>query len=86
MKRCESPANLLRMAWIRPEDLKYYTAIGIHYFKIQGRQAALKGDIVKTVQCYMEQSFEGNLMELLDAFSPTNSFQVFIDNKNWTPI
>ena len=81
MKRCESPANLLRMAWIRPEDLKYYIAIGIHYFKIQGRQAALKGDIVKTVQCYMEQSFEGNLMELLDAFSPTNSFQVFIDNK-----
>ena len=81
IKRCETPANLLRMAWIRPEDLKYYTAIGIHYFKIQGRQAALNGDIVKTVQCYMKQSFEGNLMELLDAFSPTNSFQVIIDNK-----
>ncbi len=81
MKRCESVANLMKLAWIRPEDIKYYTGIGINYFKLQGRQAVLKGDPVRAVRCYMEESYQGNLIELLDMFSPTNSFKVFLDNK-----
>lgn len=43
MKRSENFANIMKLAWIRPEDLKYYTGIGINYFKLQGRQAILKG-------------------------------------------
>lgn len=81
MKRCESPENIMKLAWIRPEDLKYYTEIGINYFKLQGRQAVIKGDPVKATKCYFDEAYDGNLMELLDMFSPTNSFMVFINNK-----
>jgi collagenase-like PrtC family protease len=81
MKRCESPANLMKQAWIRPEDLKYYTGAGINYFKLQGRQAVLKGDPVRAVECYFNESYQGNLLELLDMFSPTNSFLVYLDNQ-----
>ncbi|MFZ5351520.1 MAG: U32 family peptidase [Bacillota bacterium] len=80
-KRCETPSNLLRMNFIRPEDLTYYSDIGINYFKLQGRQAALKGDIVKCVKAYITENYEGNLLDLLDCFLPTNSFKAYIDNK-----
>lgn len=81
MQRYQTLGNLLRLSWIRPEDIKYYTAIGIHYFKLQGRQAVLKGDPVRAVESYFRESYDGDLMELLDMFSPTSSFRVFVDNK-----
>ena len=82
MKRCENASNLLKLAWIRPEDVRCYEKIGIDYYKIQGRQAAIKGDMPKTVEAYMKGSFTGNLVELLDCFSPTNSFIVNLPNHN----
>ena len=81
MKRCEEISNIMRLNWIRPEDLKFYTAIGVEHFKIQGRQAVLKGDPVKVVKAYFDESYQGNLMKLLDVFSPTNSFIVNVDNQ-----
>ena len=81
MKRTEDVSNLMRMNWIRPEDIKYYSDIGINNFKIQGRQAVVNGDIIKTVESYFKESFGGNLMELLDSFSPTNNFKIHMDNK-----
>jgi len=81
LKRMESAANIMRLNWIRPEDIKYYNEIGIQYFKIQGRQAAVKGDIFRTVESYMREEYDGNLLELLDAFLPTSSFHPHIPNK-----
>lgn len=81
MKRCESIYNFMKLAWIRPEDIKYYNQIGIHYFKLQGRQAVLKGNPVKLAEAYMKESFDGNLVELLDVFNTTNSFVINVDNK-----
>lgn len=81
MKRYENVSNIMRLAWIRPEDLQYYTNIGINYFKLQGRQAVLKGNPLLAVESYFKASYEGNLMDLLDMFSPTNRFKVFVDNK-----
>ena len=81
MRRVEEASSLLKLAWIRPEDLKYYTGIGIQYFKLQGRHTVYKGDPVKAVECYMKEDYSGNLMELLDLFAPTNSFAVYLDNK-----
>jgi collagenase-like PrtC family protease len=81
MKRAEEASNLLKLGWIRPEDIKYYTDIGIRYFKIQGRQAVLKGDVVRTVECYFKESYDGNLFELLDVFAPTNAFMISVDNR-----
>ena len=81
LQRYENTGNLLRLNWIRPEDLTYYNEIGINHFKIQGRQAVIRGNPVETVRCYLNRHFSGNLMELLDMFDPTNNFKIFIDNK-----
>lgn len=81
LKRIEEVGNLMRMNWVRPEDLKYYSQIGIKYFKIQGRQAVHNGDPVRVAESYMKEYYDGNLMELLDCFSPTNAFQIHMDNR-----
>ena len=81
LKRTEDVSNLLKMNFIRPEDMHFYTDIGINHFKLQGRQAVVKGDVPKTLRYYMEESFDGNLMDLLDCFMPTNSFKPYMDNK-----
>lgn len=81
MKRCEKPSNLLRMNFIRPEDLQHYVGIGIRYFKLQGRQAVQNGDIVESVKRYILEDYKGNLLELLNCFSQTNAFNVYLDNK-----
>lgn len=81
LQRYESLSNILRLSWIRPEDIKYYSAIGINYFKLQGRQAVVKGDPIKAVEYYFQESYDGDLMELLDMFNPTSSFKVHIENK-----
>jgi collagenase-like PrtC family protease len=77
----KDPSTLLKAAWIRPEDLKYYEDIGIEYFKLQGRQAVATGDPVRTVQSYINGSYDGDLVELLFMFSPTNQLQVKLDNR-----
>lgn len=74
--------NLIRLNWIRPEDLHYYYNIGIRHFKIQGRQNVVTGDVIKTLRYYMEENFEGNLFDLITLFSPYNAFQPYIDNKS----
>lgn len=81
MRRSEEVSNLLKLNWVRPEDIKHYYDIGIRYFKLQGRQAVLHGDMYKTVESYFKESYDGNLMDLLDAFYSTNAFNVYIDNK-----
>ncbi len=82
MRRLETAESILKLGWIRPEDIPYYTRLGIRHFKIQGRQAVTHGDPVKAVQAYMDQRYEGNFMDLLDMFSPTNSFRICIDNSS----
>ena len=77
----EDVTNLMRLSWIRPEDLKYYTAVGINYFKLQGREYVHKGDPLRAIECYFQESYDGNLMELLDMFSPNFRFKFYIDNK-----
>lgn len=82
LQQLRSIDNLLKLCWIRPEDIKYYTAIGIHYFKLQGRHTFVKGgDPVRTVKAYFEESFDGNLMDLLTMFAKLTSFTVPVDNK-----
>lgn len=81
LQRFDKVSNLLRLSWIRPEDLKHYEQCGVTYFKVQGRHTALHGDPVRAAEAYFKESFDGNLMELLDLFAPTNQFKVYIDNK-----
>nr|WP_314464351.1 U32 family peptidase [uncultured Clostridium sp.] len=81
LRRHGEMGNIMKMSWVRPEDIEYYNAVGIHYFKLQGRHNVIKGDPVRAVECYFKASFDGNLMHLIDLFAPTNSFDVYVDNK-----
>ncbi len=56
--------NLIRMRWIRPEDLHYYEEIGIDRFKIAGRNKGTKW-IVRAVKAYSERRYEGNLLDIV---------------------
>ncbi|AWR98352.1 U32 family peptidase [Acidianus sulfidivorans JP7] len=57
-------ANIIRMRWIRPEDLHHYEEIGIDRFKIAGRNK--KTDwIVKVVKAYSERKYDGNLLDIV---------------------
>lgn len=81
MQKAGGVKNSIRLNWIRPEDLKYYTDVGISHFKLQGRQNVLHGDIVKALRHYFTQDYEGNLFDLITIFAPYNSFQPYIENK-----
>jgi collagenase-like PrtC family protease len=81
LRRYENSSNLLKLTWVRPEDIKYYTGIGIHYFKLQGRPRVLKGDPVRAVEAYFKEDYQGDLFELLDLFAPVSSFRVPVENK-----
>ncbi|MCU0289548.1 MAG: U32 family peptidase [Acidobacteria bacterium] len=82
LQRNSKISNLLRMCFIRPEDLHYYTGAGIRYFKLQGRHLVLKGDAVRTVKAYMDESFDGDLMDLSYLFHSQNSFRIHFPNKS----
>ncbi len=81
LQRFASIANLMKLNWIRPEDLHYYNGIGIDRFKLQGRQAVVKGDPIRALEAYFSESYDGDLMELLDMFDPTTHFRIPMDNK-----
>lgn len=82
LRRYESPSNFLKLSWVRPEDIRYYTGIGVHYFKLQGRQAVLKGNPVQAVEFYFKESYNGNLLDLLEIFGPHSKFRINIDNRS----
>ncbi len=72
--RLMNPANFIRAEWIRPEDIRYYEEIGIDRMKILDRLRK-KEVISSIVQAYVNQKFEGNLMELLFAPQGGNSWE-----------
>ncbi|MCW4029314.1 MAG: hypothetical protein NWE92_06675 [Candidatus Bathyarchaeota archaeon] len=77
--------ELLKMPWIRPEDISRYIGYGIEWFKISGREKE-DSDLLKMVDIYNKENYSGNLLELLVCFSSHDSRRRFqIDNKNLKP-
>ncbi len=66
--RLEDPSELLKAAWIRPEDITHYEkTYRIDRYKIQGRQMSIEW-IERTVEAYSAKRYSGNLLDLI---SPT---------------
>jgi collagenase-like PrtC family protease len=57
------PSQIFRSCWIRPEDTAKYAGVST-FFKIVGRTRP-KSFLVRTVRAYMQQVWEGNLLEIL---------------------
>ena len=79
------PMGIMRLNWVRPKDLGLYESAGISRFKVQGRQIAVHGDVVRAVEAYMDGSYNGNLYDLLWLFDPkwrkNLPYYPYIDNK-----
>jgi len=75
-------SQILKSGWIRPEDTQKYSKI-TNQFKISGRTRP-KNTVITTVEAYLEQSYGGNLLEILDSsinlFGIKSSAQ--LDNKS----
>jgi collagenase-like PrtC family protease len=64
MKRVESRAELIKMRWIRPEDVACYEDVGIDLLKIIDRHSSTEA-LAERVKAYHERRFEGNLLDLI---------------------
>jgi len=81
LQKADNLVNVMKMNWIRPEDMHIYSDCGIQYYKIQGRQNVCQGDLIKCLKAYMKEQFNGDLFALITIFAPYNSFQPYINNK-----
>lgn len=59
----KDPAHLFRSNWVRPEELERYRGV-TKFFKIVGRDM-LQSKVVRAVRAYMDESYDGNLLDLL---------------------
>jgi collagenase-like PrtC family protease len=63
-KRVSSPEEVVKIRWIRPEDVAAYEDLGIDWLKIIERNT--KTDVLAArVKAYCERSYDGNLLEML---------------------
>ena len=66
-EKLREPSNYLRSEFIRPEDLKAYTALGYNSFKILERGAPTSA-MVERVRAYSDGRFDGNLLDLIQPY------------------
>ena len=77
--RVRYPELVIKSPWIRPEDLGAYEALGIDCFKMSGRANTVNW-IIDCMKAYLNRSFDGNLMDLLDCPSELRDM-FYIPNK-----
>ncbi len=64
LARFADPSELLRIPWIRPEDVESYRALGVKYFKLDGRIASASYNLER-LEVYARGCYDGNLVRLL---------------------
>jgi len=63
-KRLSSPEEVVKIRWIRPEDVAYYEDVGIDVLKIIERNTPTEV-LAERVKAYCQRSYDGNLLTLL---------------------
>lgn len=64
LDRFSDPAEILRIPWIRPEDVPDYNAMGVTHFKLDGRIASASYNLER-ISAYLRGRHDGNLLYLL---------------------
>jgi collagenase-like PrtC family protease len=72
---------ILKSPWTRPEDIRKYSEI-THYFKIVGRETP-KDRTIRAIRAYMEESWNGDLLDILcdNLLTFSLRYSAFLDNK-----
>ena len=75
------PSQLLKSGWIRPEDMVRYEEIST-FFKLVGRTSS-RSMIVRSLEAYMNQRWDGDLIELMagNLYSYGMSYLMHLDNR-----
>ncbi len=58
------PAKLISGIFVRPEDLEVYEEVGVHRFKVSGRNRSTDW-LVRAARAYSARSYPGNLADIL---------------------
>jgi collagenase-like PrtC family protease len=58
------PSKIISGIFVRPEDLEVYEEVGVHRFKVSGRNRSTDW-LVKVATAYARRSFAGNLADIL---------------------
>ena len=64
-RRFRNPIEHIKMCWIRPEDLRIYSELGIDCFKLDGRDRS-SSFMLEVIEAYLSQTYRGNLLRLLN--------------------
>jgi collagenase-like PrtC family protease len=77
----DDPSQILKSGWIRPEDLQKYGEVAT-YFKIVGRELK-KGKFVRAIRAYLEESWDGDLMDITCSSLGSYALRhgLYVDNK-----
>ena len=60
----QDPGKLINSIAVRPEDLELYESVGVHRFKLSGRNRPTDW-LVRTTQAYANRHWDGNLLDIL---------------------
>lgn len=76
MEKVTNPVELVKIRWIRPEDVEDYEMAGIDSLKIIDRYKTTEA-LLSYLKAYTERSYKGNIIDLLNlpkkkAFLPAN--------------
>jgi len=76
------PSQILKSAWIRPEDAGRYGEIS-RYFKLVGRTSS-SNMLLRSVEAYLSENWDGDLLELMagNIYSVGMSHLLHLDNKS----
>jgi collagenase-like PrtC family protease len=77
----DDPSQLLKSCWIRPEDIRKYAEI-VTNFKLACR-SQLKSFVVRVVRAYLEEGWDGDLLDLVSGCCKRFSMNegAYLDNK-----
>jgi collagenase-like PrtC family protease len=60
----QDPTRLISGILVRPEDLEVYEEIGIHRFKVSGRNKSTPW-LLRAARAYAQRRYSGNLLDIL---------------------
>lgn len=80
-KELRDISEYIKSPWIRPEDIKYYEDIGIEHFKITERGFPTI-ELVKRVKAYVERTYDGNLLDLIQGHGVVESDSLEFKKRN----
>lgn len=67
-KLLSNPVEILRSAFIRPEDIHYYEEAGVDNIKLVERSMTTDA-LARIVKAYTDRSYDGNMMDLIHGLS-----------------